>query len=47
VPWINNNKVASAGNDSYEMVLGTPPRPSEINMKNWRAKMKPVLTPHL
>ena len=25
----------------------TPPRPSEIKMKNWRAKVKPVLTPHL
>ena len=24
----------------------TPPRPSEISMKNWRAKVKPVLTPH-
>ena len=25
----------------------TPPIPSEISMKNWRAKVKPVLTPHL
>ena len=25
----------------------TPPRLSEISMKNWRAKVKPVLTPHL
>ena len=25
----------------------TPPRPSEIRIKNWRAKVKPVLTPHL
>ena len=25
----------------------TPHRPSEISMKNWRAKVKPVLTPHL
>ena len=27
--------------------LITPPRLSEISMKNWRAKMKPVLTPHI
>ena len=25
----------------------TPPKPSEISMKNWSAKVKPVLTPHL
>ena len=25
----------------------TPPRSSEISMKNWRAKVKPVFTPHL
>jgi hypothetical protein len=24
----------------------TPPRPSEVSMKNWRAKVKPVLTPN-
>ena len=27
--------------------LFTPPRLSEISMTNWRAKVKPVLTPHL
>ena len=27
--------------------LPTPPRPSEISMKNWRAKVKPVLTSNL
>ena len=24
----------------------TPPRTSEISKKNWKAKVKPVLTPH-
>ena len=28
-------------------ILGTPPRPSGISMKNWGAKVKPILTPHL
>ena len=27
--------------------LRTPPRPSEISMNNWRAKVKPVLTSNL
>ena len=30
-----------------QLNLFTPPRPSEISMENWRAKVKPVLTPHL
>ena len=25
----------------------TPPRPSEINKKNWEGKVRPFLTPHL
>ena len=32
---------------SWFEILDTPPRPSEIRMKNWRVKVKPVLTPHL
>ena len=28
------------------MFLTTPPRPSEISMKNWKAMVKPVLTFH-
>ena len=29
------------------LIQNTPPRLSEISMKNWRAKVKPVLTPYL
>jgi hypothetical protein len=29
------------------LIVHTPPRLSEISMKNWRATVKPVLTPHL
>jgi hypothetical protein len=33
--------------ESKQCTVHTPPRRSEISMKNWRAKMKPVLIPHL
>ena len=31
----------------FEGYLNTTPRPPDISMKNWRAKVKPVLTSHL
>ena len=35
------------GEGGKQLFKDTPPRLSEISIKNWRAKVKPVLTPNL